>query len=116
MHRRGTTNIQLKKLTDSLSKQKKGLWKRLAEDLSRPTRIRREVNISRINRFAKKGEIIAVPGKVLSDGNIKHSVTVAAFSFSKSAKEKIEKAGGKAISLSDLVSKHPDAKGVKLLG
>ena len=116
MKRRGPTNLQLRKLTDLLRKQKKGIWKRLAEDLSRPARIRREVNVSTINRYAKKGETVAVPGKVLSDGHIEHGVTVAAFAFSKTAKEKIEKAGGKAISLSELISKHPDAKGVRILG
>ena len=110
------TNLQLRKTIDLLSKQKKGIWKRIAEDLSRPARQRRAVNLFRINRYSQKGEVIAVPGKVLGDGDLKHGLTVAAYSFSKEAKSKIEKAGGKAISLNELAQKHPDAKGVKILG
>jgi large subunit ribosomal protein L15 len=39
--------------------------------------------------------------KVLGDGEISRAVTVYAHKFSSSAKEKIEKAGGKAVVLSD---------------
>ncbi|MFH1620089.1 MAG: 50S ribosomal protein L15 [bacterium] len=39
------------------------------------------------------------PVKVLGDGELKHSLKVSAHSFSKSAKEKIEKSGGTAIML-----------------
>jgi large subunit ribosomal protein L15 len=35
------------------------------------------------------------PVKVLADGEIKKALTVSAHKFSKNAKEKIEKAGGK---------------------
>ena len=37
------------------------------------------------------------PFKVLGDGEIKNAITVEAYSFSKSAEEKITKAGGKVI-------------------
>ena len=114
--KRGTTNLQLRKTIDLLRKQKKAMWKRIADDLSRPARQRRAVNIFRINRYSQKGEIIAVPGKVLGDGVLNHNITIAALSFSKDAKSKIEKAGGKVMSISELASKHPDAKGVKILG
>ena len=43
----------------------------------------------------KKG----MPVKILGDGALKHAVTVKAHAFSKSASEKIQKAGGKAESL-----------------
>lgn len=39
------------------------------------------------------GELV----KVLSDGDMKHPLKVSAHAFSKAAKEKIEKAGGKAL-------------------
>lgn len=42
-----------------------------------------------INRIHK-------PVKILGDGDLKHAITIDAHSFSRSAKEKIEKAGGKA--------------------
>lgn len=43
-------------------------------------------------RLVKKGDLV----KVLGDGEISKKLTVRAHAFSKSAKEKIEKAGGKA--------------------
>ena len=46
---------------------------------------------SRVVRKAK------VPVKILGDGEISRKVTVSAHKFSRSAKEKIEAAGGKAI-------------------
>lgn len=114
--RHGTTNLQLRKTIDLLSKQKKAIWKRLAHDLSMPSRQRRAVNIFRLNRYSNKGETVVVPGKVLGDGVLGHSINVAAYSFSKEAKTKIEKAGGKTLTLAELMSKHPDGKGVKILG
>lgn len=116
MPKRGLTNLQLKKTIEFLRKQKKKIWQRVAEDLLKPARQRRAVNIFRINRYSKEGEVIVVPGKVLSDGILEHAITVGAYSFSKEAKNKIEKAGGKAISLKELVEKYPDGKGVKIIG
>jgi large subunit ribosomal protein L15 len=39
----------------------------------------------------------SLPVKVLGDGELKKKLSVSAHAFSKSAKEKIEKAGGKAV-------------------
>ncbi len=44
-------------------------------------------------------EITLEKYKILGDGELKEKLIVKAFEFSKSAKEKIEKSGGKAISL-----------------
>jgi large subunit ribosomal protein L18e len=114
--RTGTSNIHLIRLINSLRKHKKGIWKRLAADLEKPTRIRREVNLTRINRNSNDGEIIAVPGKVLADGILEKKIEVAAYKFSEAAKAKIEKSGSKIITIEQLLKKHPGGKGVKILG
>ncbi len=111
-----TTNINLRKLISELNKQEKSIWKRVASDLKKSRRNRREVNVSVINRNSKDNETIIIPGKVLGDGAIDKKLTVAAFQFSELAKSKIEKAGGNAISIKELLEKEPKAKGVKLLG
>jgi large subunit ribosomal protein L18e len=41
--------------------------------------------------------------------------TVAAFSFSEGAKEKIEESGGRVLSIRDLMDENPNGKGVKIL-
>jgi large subunit ribosomal protein L18e len=84
------------------------------KELSRATRQRRAVNISRINRYTKSGDTIVVPGKVLSAGELKHAVTVAAWKFSKQAEEKIRKAKGKAISIPELMKMK--TRKVKIIG
>jgi len=72
MKRTGPTNMQMAELIKELKRiaaiEDAAIWKRVAEELERPTRSRRVVNLSRINRFCNNDETIIVPGKVLSSG------------------------------------------------
>ena len=85
------------------SDKKHSFWTVLSKRLEKPRRQRPAINLSKISRYAKKTELIVVPGKVLASGEIKGSYTVAALNFSVTAEEKIVKAGGKALSLRDLM-------------
>lgn len=111
-----STNIYLRKLVSFLHKQKAPCWKAVAEELAKPTRRRREVNLTRINAHTKAGEIAIVPGKVLGTGELEHKVVVSAWRFSDGAFEKIRKAGGEAVSLEEMAKKNPQGKGVKIIG
>ncbi|HHI30622.1 50S ribosomal protein L18e [Methanosarcinales archaeon ex4484_138] len=91
------------------------LWRVLAKKLERPTRDFAEVNIGKINRYTVEEELVVVPGKVLGAGCIEHSVRVAAFSFSTSAREKILGAGGSCISIEELMDAEPGGSGVKIM-
>lgn len=91
------------------------LWKRVAEDLDRPTRQRRVVNVLSIDKNAKDGEVVVVPGKVLAEGELTKKVTVAAFNFSDEARRKIS-SKGEAITIPDLMKKNPKAQKVRILG
>ncbi|MBO8131460.1 MAG: 50S ribosomal protein L15 [Candidatus Marinimicrobia bacterium] len=57
-----------------------------------------DADVIKIVDLKEKGLIKTLnkPVKILGDGEIKKAVTIYANAFSKSAKEKIEKAGGKA--------------------
>ena len=87
----------------SAADKKHNFWNVLSKRLGKPRRIRPAINLSKISRYARKGELVVVPGKVLASGEIKGSYTVAALNFSEVAIEKITKAGGKAITLRDLM-------------
>jgi large subunit ribosomal protein L18e len=87
----------------NVSDQKHNFWLVLSEKLEKPRRRRPAVNLSKISRYAKKTELVVVPGKVLASGEIKGSYTVAALQFSAIAEEKIQKAGGTTISLRELM-------------
>lgn len=120
MSRTGPTNPVLQELIQSLRKEgstsKTALWGRVADDLERPTRIRRVVNISRLARFTKPNETVVIPGKVLGSGALPHSVVVAALSFSAGARERIEQAKGKALTIEQLLKLKPKAKDLRILG
>lgn len=104
--------IKLKKLAN---KEKVGIWKKVAEDLKRPARIRRQVNLYKIDQNLQEGETALVPGKVLSNGNFSKKATVAAWRFSAEAKAKINKTG-KAISIKELMQENPKGKNVRIVG
>ena len=102
----------LKKASKS---SRKAIWKALAEELDTSKRRRVAVNLSRINRHSKEGEIIAVPGKVLASGNLDHSIKIAAYSFSSLAKEKIRLAEGEYMSLLELLDSSIEPKQIKII-
>src|SRR3989344_2257800 len=93
-------------------KENAPLWQRVAEEMSRSTRQRREVNLSTIEDACKPGEIALIPGKVLGNGELKKKVKVAAFNFSESARSKIKE----SMSIMDLMKSNPKGKGVRILG
>jgi len=105
--------MELKKRSNE---QSVNIWKRVADDLEKPTRQRRVVNLSSISRHTKENEIIVVPGKVLGAGNLEHKLTISAFQFSDGAKEKIEKVGAKIVTLLELSKENPSGKGIRIIG
>ena len=120
MKRTGPTNPNLKRLIKKLKKisseKNIGLWKRVAFDLEKPTRQKRIVNLSRINRYTKENETIVVPGKVLGSGLLNHKLTIAAYGFSNSALEKINKSNSKAIKIEELMKEPIKGKKIKIIG
>jgi large subunit ribosomal protein L18e len=90
-------------------------WLEVAGALSGSTRTRIQINLDKIDKNSKAGEIIVIPGKVLSMGEITKKIKVVAFNFSENAKEKLKNAGCEVISIKDEIQKNKDAKGVKIL-
>jgi large subunit ribosomal protein L18e len=116
--RTGPTNYQLVELVKTLNTKSRdsAFWARIVKDLTKPARQRRTVNVYKINKYAKEGETIVVPGKVLSLGNVDRAITVAALNFSQEAAQKISQKGGKVITIKQLFEQNPDAKKVRILG
>jgi large subunit ribosomal protein L18e len=95
---------------------KAAIWRKLAENLSKPKRRRIAVNLSRINRYTKAGETIVVPGKVLGTGKLNHPLKIAALQFSEQAEQKIAQAEGSCMTITELLKKHPKGSGIKIIG
>ena len=103
---------ELKKLSN---KEKVAIWKDVASRLSRPTRIRAEVNVNHAEANLRKDEIALVPGKLLATGDVTKPITVAALNASASAKEKIKAAKGHFLTIQELMVKNPKGKKVRIL-
>ena len=116
---RRKTNPNLATLIDMLlseaAKNGAAVWKDVAERLAKPRQLYAEVNVSKIERYAKPNEYVVVPGKVLGGGRIAKPVKVAALSFSESAKRKILEAGGECLKIEELVKINPTGSGVRIM-
>ncbi len=92
------------------------LWRDVALRLEASRSNWAEPNLSRLSRTAGENETILVPGKLLGSGDIIGSPSVAAYSVSAGARSKIEAAGGRVMSIRDLMNDNPNGKGVRILG
>ncbi len=114
-----STNIVLRLLISDLRKYanqyKAPVWDAVAELLSKSSRKRPVVNLSKISRYSSDGDTIVVPGKVLGSGTLSKRVTIAAFSFSETALNKIKAGGGRGITIRDLLKENPEGRGVKII-
>ena len=114
------TNPALISLIHELKKLSKEndveIWKDIAKRLEKPLNNWPEVNLDKIDRYASEKETALVPGKVLSIGSLNKKVSIAAWNFSDKSIEKIKKAGGKAISIQELIKNNPKGKDIRILG
>lgn len=99
-----------------LATKKSEKWLVVAGMLSRPRRKRIELNLDQIDKEVKEGDVVIVPGKVLSQGEVSKKIKIAAMSFSESARNKLLKAKCEVSTLKDEFKKNPEAKGIKILG
>ncbi len=114
------TNPMLLDLIHELKKQSNendvAIWKDIALRLEKPSRNWPEVNLDRVSKYILEKETALIPGKVLSNGNLTKKVSIAAWSFSEKSQEKIKKAGGKCMSIKELLKNNPKGKDIRILG
>lgn len=92
-------------------------WEDVSEKLYASRKNRRSVNVGEIAKSSKDSSNVLVAGKVLGGGNISHKITVAAYSFSKDARAKIEASGGECLNLSEISDgSRMSNKGVIIIG
>ena len=91
-------------------------WRRILEEAERPRRNWRAVNLYKLERLTSKGDVVYVPGKVLGAGELTHPITISAFSFSKTAYEKLLKSGSTVLTTEEFAERYPRGSGVKLIG
>ena len=122
-----TTNVKIQRKTNPrtpvlIAALKEGarlnevaIWRDVAKRLEKPGKNYAQVNLSKINRYAKDGETVIIAGKVLGAGLLEKAVTVAAYNFSATAMEKIEEVGGKCLTIEQIMEENPKGSGIKIL-
>jgi large subunit ribosomal protein L18e len=103
-------------LRNAFKRNRAPIWRALQQELVGPRANRREINVRRLAEITTADEVVVVPGKVLGTGTLGHKLTVCAFSISETAAKKIIESGGKVVTFEDLIYKHPDGRGVRILG
>ncbi len=81
----------------------------LAGEIACPTKKQAAVNVGKLNDI--KADVVIIPGKVLSNGNINRKVKVYALNFSKGAEEKLKKAGCEYYTILNALKKGDKLKG-----
>ena len=103
-------------LVETINEAKKlKSWHKVAEILSFPRRKKVIINLEEIDKQAKAGDTMIIPGKVLSQGNITKKISVAALKYSKAAEEKLKEQKCEIKSIKTEIKENPEAKGVKIL-
>ena len=114
------SNSELVKTVTNLKKASREndapLWRSIAQRLEGPARNWPSVNISKLEFNVNKNSKVVVPGKLLGSGNITKKITVSAYSFSQTAKNKVEEAGGKCLSYNEFIKSNPKGTDVVVIG
>ena len=120
MKRHERKNEELKKLIKELKKkaiqEKKHLYRRLAIELEKPRRSSAIVNLYKIEKYARDGETVFVPGKVLGTGDLSKKVRIIAYKFSYSAMDKLLRNNIEFNSFKEFISRNLDpGKSVRII-
>ncbi len=107
-------NILITQLKTASWKQKAPIWRDIARRLEKSNKNWAQVNVSHLTKYAKKNETIIIPGKLLGAGYIDIPVTIAAYQSTMNAKEKITDAGGKVLTIDELLKKNPKGTGIRI--
>jgi large subunit ribosomal protein L18e len=107
------TNPELVETIIASKKHKE--WLDIGNIISGSRRNSIKVNIEKINKEAEEGDIVVVPGKVLSTGKIEKKVKVAALGFSEEALKKLKEKKCQTSSIFSEIKENPHAKAVRII-
>jgi large subunit ribosomal protein L18e len=103
-------------LKEASRKNETPLWRSIATRLEGPARNWPSVNVSKLEYNIDKNGKAIIPGKLMGTGIITKKMTVAAYSFTTSAKDKIQSAGGKCLTYNELIKSVPKGTNIVVIG
>jgi|TARA_B100002003_G_C13902679_1_gene439693 large subunit ribosomal protein L18e len=92
------------------------IWLTASKCLSKSISRKSKVNVGKISYITKEDEVVFIPGKVLGGGAVSHRIVVGAYTFTKSASDKIKNAGGEILPIPVFLERYPTGKDVKIIG
>ncbi len=105
-----------KEIVDTIIAAKKSkAWLEVAGILAGPRRNRANLNLEEINKEMKEKEILVIPGKILSQGEINKKGKLVSLTCSKKAREKLLKAGIEYSNIFEEIKKNPEGKNMRIL-
>ena len=103
-------------LVETIIKAKKHLgWVGIAKILSSPRKNKVQVNLEKIEKQTKEGDVIVIPGKVLGEGEISKKIKIVAIDFSDKARKKLKNKNCEIMSILGEINKNPKAQEIKVL-
>ena len=103
-------------LKEASRKNEAPLWRSIATRLEGPSRNWPSVNVSKLEYNIDKNGKAIIPGKLMGTGILTKKMTVAAYSFTTSAKDKIQSAGGKCLTYNELIKSVPKGTNIVVVG
>ncbi len=103
-------------LKEASRKNEAPLWRSIANRLEGSSRNWPSVNVSKLEYNINKNGKAIIPGKLMGTGIVTKKITVAAYSFTDSAKEKILSAGGKCLTYNEMIKATPKGTDVMVIG
>ena len=103
-------------LKEASRKNEAPLWRSIATRLEGSSRNWPSVNVSKLEYNINKNGKAIIPGKLMGTGIVTKKMTVAAYSFTDSAKEKIQSAGGKCLTYNEMITATPKGTNVTVIG
>ena len=106
----------IRDLKEASRKNDAPLWRSIATRLEGSSRNWPSVNVSKLEYNINKNGKAVIPGKLMGTGIVTKKMTVAAYSFTDSAKEKIQSAGGKCLTYNEMIKATPKGTDVVVIG
>lgn len=103
----------VRKFEEKGRKEKRDIFRRIAEIVSKPRKLKAEINLYQIDKICGEKDVIAIPGKVLGTGKIKKNIKIYAMEYSGSAKKKLKEEKVEFYEIEKLLEDNP--KGIRLV-
>ena len=90
-------------------------WMPIAKILSGPVSNYSKINLFQIEKNTNSGDIVIIPGKVLSQGQLTKKIKICALSISEQAREKIKDSKSEFSLLLKEIKDNPKAEAINLI-